>query len=220
MDKMPSKTDLRREKILSFIIQKIKEDGYCPTFREIQTAVGATSVSIVHGDINKLISDGYLKKLEGGARTITLTDKYMSEAEAATKTSNEDLGIVNVNVLGDVAAGRDLLVNESFEDTIPVPAEHIRGEVFALKVKGNSMVDKGILNNDYVIVRKANTANNSDIVVALIDLLDTEVTVKSFYKKDNKIILRPANEMMEDIVFENPNDVKILGIVIGVQRYY
>ena len=201
----------RQEKILKFINKKIKESGYPPSVREIAKAVNLSSSATVHSHLKKLEEKGYLKRNPSKPRAISLLSRK--------RDGSYDTGVNNlvyVPVVGRIAAGRPILANENIEDYFPLTPDFAKGkkEVFILHVRGDSMVNAGILDRDYIVVRKQDTAINGEIIVAL---LEDEATVKRFFKTDKKIKLMPENDYMEPIVID---DVKILGKVIGVVRKY
>ena len=201
----------RQEKILKFINKKIKESGYPPSVREIAKAVNLSSSATVHSHLKKLEEKGYLKRDPSRPRAISLLSR---KGDGSVDTGLKDL--VYVPIVGRIAAGKPILAEENIEDYFPLTPDFLKGrkEVFILHVRGDSMVNAGILDRDYIIVRKQDTAINGEIIVAL---LEDEATVKRFFKTDKKIKLMPENDYMEPIVI---NDVKILGKVIGVIRKY
>ena len=201
----------RQEKILKFINKKIKESGYPPSVREIAKAVNLSSSATVHSHLKKLEEKGYLKRDPSKPRAISLLSR---KGDGSVDTGLKDL--VYVPIVGRIAAGKPILAEENIEDYFPLTPDFLKGrkEVFILHVRGDSMVNAGILDRDYIIVRKQDTAINGEIIVAL---LEDEAKVKRFFKTDKKIKLMPENDYMEPIVI---NDVKILGKVIGVIRKY
>jgi repressor LexA len=201
----------RQEKILKFINKKIKESGYPPSVREIAKAVDLSSSATVHSHLKKLEEKGYLKRNPSKPRAISLLSR---KGDGSVDTGINNL--VYVPVVGRIAAGRPILAEENIDDYFPLTPDFVKGkkEVFILHVRGDSMVNAGILDRDYIVVRKQDTAINGEIIVAL---LEDEATVKRFFKTNKKIKLMPDNDHMEPIVV---NDVKILGKVIGVIRKY
>ncbi len=208
---MPESISSRQEKILKFINKKVKESGYPPSVREIGKAVNLSSSATVHSHLKKLEEKGYLKRNPSKPRAISLLP-YKGNDSVDMGVNN----LVYVPVVGRIAAGRPILADENIEDYIPLTPDFIKGkkEVFILHVRGDSMVNAGILDRDYIVVRKQDTAINGEIIVAL---LEDEATVKRFFKTDKKIKLMPENDYMEPIIID---DVKILGKVIGVIRKY
>ena len=196
-------TDKQRE-ILEYIRETILAKGYPPAVREICEAVHLKSTSSVHSHLETLEKNGYIRRDPTKPRTIEILDDDF----ALTRRE-----MVNVPVVGTVAAGQPILANENIEDYMPIPVEMLPNkEVFMLKVKGESMIEAGIFNNDKVIVAKQSTANNGDMVVALVE---DSATVKTFYKENGYIRLQPENASMDPIIV---NDVQILGKVIGLFR--
>lgn len=196
-------TDKQRE-ILEYIRDTILAKGYPPAVREICEAVHLKSTSSVHSHLETLEKNGYIRRDPTKPRTIEILDDDF----ALTRRE-----MVNVPVIGTVAAGMPILAEENIEDYMPIPVEMLPNkEVFMLKVKGESMVDAGIFNNDKVIVAKQDTAKNGEMVVALVE---DSATVKTFYKENGHIRLQPENASMDPIIVD---DVQILGKVIGLFR--
>lgn len=202
---MPSgKITAKQQEILEYIKETILKKGYPPSVREICEAVHLKSTSSVHSHLETLEENGYIRRDPTKPRTIEILDDEF----ALTRRE-----VVNIPVIGTVAAGIPILAQENIEDYLPIPAEMLPNkEVFMLKVKGESMVEAGILNNDKVIVAKQPTAQNGDMVVAL---LEDSATVKTFYREDGHIRLQPENSTMEPIIID---EVQILGKVIGLFR--
>lgn len=201
----------RQEKILKFINKKIKESGYPPSVREIAKAVNLSSSATVHSHLKKLEEKGYLKRNPSKPRAISLLS-HKGDGSIDTGINN----LVYVPVVGRIAAGRPILAEENIDDYFPLTPDFVKGkkEVFILNVRGDSMVNAGILDRDYIVVRKQDTAINGEIIVAL---LEDEATVKRFFKTNKRIKLMPENDHMDPILVK---DVKILGKVIGVIRKY
>lgn len=200
----------REQQILDFINRQIHEVGYPPSIREICAAVGLNSPSTVHTYLKKLEDKGLLVKDGSKTRAIRLVE---TQPEPVPETSVAEY--LSVPVLGTVAAGTPILAEENVMDMFPLPMVFAHNkDVFMLKVKGDSMIDAGILSGDYVIVMQQNTADNGDIVVAL---LDDSATVKTFYREDGYIRLQPENDALSPILVR---DVRILGKVAGVMRIY
>jgi len=193
---------------LRFIKEEVKRKGYPPSVREIGEAVGLASSSTVHGHLARLETKGLIRRDPTKPRAIEILD---TEEEIHIPKNQ----VVNVPVIGKVTAGTPITAVENIEEYFPLPDrlappdEH----VFMLEIMGESMIDAGILDQDYVIVKQQNTANNGDIVVAMTE--DDEATVKRFYKEETHIRLQPENPTMEPIILQN---VTILGKVIGVFR--
>lgn len=196
-------TDKQKE-ILEYIKETILGKGYPPSVREICEAVKLKSTSSVHSHLESLEKNGYIRRDPTKPRTIEILDDDF----ALTRRE-----VVNVPVIGTVAAGTPILAQENIEDYLPIPVEMLPNkEIFMLKVKGESMIEAGIFNNDKVIVAKQPTAQNGDMVVALVD---DSATVKTFYKEDGHYRLQPENSSMDPIIVD---DVQILGKVIGLFR--
>lgn len=209
----------REERILQFMEQEIREKGYPPTVREICKAVGIRSTSTAHKDLNSLVRKGYLKKDPAKPRALMLV-KQKEEPEAGSSSegvSSVSDSVVDIPVVGRVAAGMPITAEENLEGTFPVPVQYARGECFMLRVHGESMVNAGIMDGDLILVQKQDTAENGDIVVAMVENMESEATVKTFYKEDGHIRLQPENDYMEPIIV---NDVSIQGKVRGVFRYF
>ena len=196
---------LRQTKILEFIKQEIRKKGYPPSVREIGEAVGLLSSSTVHGHLQTIEDKGYIRRDPTKPRAIEILDSSSDILEAKK--------VVHIPVVGRVTAGQPILAVENIEGTFPLPADLVRQDnLFMLKVQGESMIDAGILDGDFIIVRQQNEARNGEIVVALIG---DEATVKRFFKERTLIRLQPENASMEPIYSQ---DVSILGKVIGVFR--
>ena len=196
-------TDKQRE-ILEYIKETILKKGYPPAVREICEAVRLKSTSSVHSHLEQLEKNGYIRRDPTKPRTIEIIDDTFNLARRE---------VVNVPLLGTVAAGAPIPAQENIENYFPIPVEMLPNkEIFMLKVKGDSMIDAGIYNGDRVIVAKADTARNGEIVVALVD---DSATVKTFYKEKGRFRLQPQNASMDPIILD---EVQILGKVIGLFR--
>lgn len=194
----------RQKQILKYIKDALRSKGYPPSVREIGEAVGLSSSSTVHSYLSKLESMGFIRRDPTKPRAIDV----LEEAPWRQKQ------ITPVPLVGRVTAGEPILAVENIEETYPFPTELVGdSDTFMLAVKGTSMIDAGILDGDYVLVRSQTTARNGDIVVALID--EEEATVKRFFKEKDYIRLQPENSTMEPICSRN---ISILGKVIGVFR--
>ncbi len=203
----------KQKSILDFINEELDKKGYPPSVREICKAVGLSSTSTVHGYLQRLEKNGYLRKAPTKPRALQVLLDDKSKKRRKENDSLPQKELVEVPIVGKVTAGQPILAVENIEDTFPLPVEMARnGEVFALHVSGDSMIEAGILDEDLVIVRQQTTCNNGDIIVAL---LEDEATVKRFYKEDGFFRLQPENQMMEPIIVK---DVTVLGKVIGVFR--
>ena len=205
----------KREKaILKCIEKQMAEVGYAPSVREIGKEVGLRSTATVHGYLEKLEEKGYIKKENQKGRTLRLlkggAENKSKKVEKDFYTSKE---LVEVPVIGKITAGEPILAVENVTDTFPIPIDFVgNSESFMLTVRGERMIEAGILDGDYILVKKQNTANNGEIVVALIE---DEATVKTFYKEEDHIRLQPENETMSPIIVP---DCQILGKVSGVFR--
>ena len=194
----------KQNEILEYIKECILKKGYPPTVREICEKVQLKSTSSVHSHLEQLEKNGFIHRDPTKPRTIEIVD------DTFNLTRRE---IVNVPLVGTVAAGAPILAQENIENYFPIPVELLpNNDTFMLKVKGDSMIEAGIYDGDQVIVEQTNVARNGDIVVALVD---DSATVKRFYKEKGYIRLQPENSSMEPIIVP---DVKILGKVIGLFR--
>ncbi|EQK42819.1 repressor LexA [[Clostridium] bifermentans ATCC 638] len=197
--------------ILEFIKDQLTQKGYPPSVREICAAVDLRSTSTVHSHLNKLEKLGYIRRDATKPRAIEVLDS--NKGEGVNGLNQE---VLHLPVIGQITAGEPIFAEQNIEEYIPLPANFIVGkDNFILKVKGESMINAGILDGDYVIVDKSNTAYNSQIVVALVR--EDSATVKRFFKEENHIRLQPENEFMEPIILD-PSEVSILGHVRGVFR--
>jgi repressor LexA len=209
---VPAETALtaRQQEIWQFLVMYVDDHGYPPTVREIGEEVGLASPSTVHAHLANLERVGLIKRDPSKPRAIELTGHRRVEAAAASD-------VPRLPLLGRVAAGSPLLADENVEDVVAVPESIGHGADFLLTIHGDSMIEAGILDGDLVIVQKAQTARNGEIVVALAgdDESADEATVKTFYKESGRIRLQPENETMDPIY---ANHVRILGRVVGVFR--
>lgn len=202
-----SKISNRQQAILEFIKNEVREKGYPPSVREIGEAVGLASSSTVHGHLERLEKKGMIRRDPTKPRAIEILDGSSSDGALS-------VSVARVPLIGRVTAGVPITATENIEDYFPLPSHYVRDHnVFMLSVIGESMIEAGIHNGDYVIVRQQQTANNGDIVVAMTE--DDEATVKTFYKEKDHIRLQPENPTMEPLRLKN---VSILGKVIGVFR--
>lgn len=196
----------KQEEILEYIKSQIIERGFPPAVREICEAVHLKSTSSVHSHLETLEKNGYIRRDPTKPRAIEILD------DTFNLTRRE---MVNVPIIGRVAAGEPILAQENIENYFPIPAEMMPNkQTFLLKVQGESMINAGILNGDYILVQQEQTASNGDKVVALID---DGATVKTFYKEEGVIRLQPENDFMDPIIVK---DCIILGKVIGVFRFF
>ena len=200
------KISKKQQEILDYIKHEILNKGYPPAVRDICEAVHLKSTSSVHSHLETLEKNGYIRRDPTKPRAIEIIDDNFNLVRRE---------VVNVPIVGTVAAGVPLLAVENVENYFPIPAEYMPNQdTFMLKVKGDSMVNAGILNGDGVLVQKQSTASNGDMVVALVD---DSATVKTFYKEDGYYRLQPDNDYMAPIIV---NDVMILGKVFGVFRFF
>ena len=200
------KISKKQLEILEYIKSQILERGFPPAVREICEAVNLKSTSSVHSHLETLEKNGYIRRDPTKPRTIEILD------DSFNLTRRE---MVNVPIVGQVAAGEPILAQENIENYFPIPTEFMpNNQTFLLKVKGESMINAGILDGDMVLVEQASTASNGDMVVALIE---DGATVKTFYKEEGIFRLQPENDSMDPIIV---SEVTILGKVIGVFRFF
>lgn len=196
-----------QDRILAYIQSEIRERGYAPSVREIGEAVGLRSTSTVHGHLMRLEKKGLLRRDAMKPRAMGLSPELSASEEEAFDD------VRRLPVVGRVAAGQPILAEENIEEEMPVPAGLTgAGEHFILRVRGDSMVEAGILDGDYIVVRSQPDAQNGEIVVALVE---DSATVKRFYKENGHFRLQPENSTMEPIIVES---VSILGKVVGLLR--
>ncbi|MGL4484346.1 MAG: transcriptional repressor LexA [Anaerovoracaceae bacterium] len=216
-----NKTEERQKKILEYMKKEILEKGYPPTVREICAALNVKSTSTVHKDISMLEKAGNIVKDPAKPRALMIKEgnkRVMPGGAMHSDIAIDRADVVDVPVVGQIAAGTPILAEENIDDTFPVPERYVgKGTNFMLTVRGESMIDAGIFDGDYILVQQDNTANNGEIVVAMVDGFESEATVKTFYKEDGHIRLQPENSSMSPIIV---NDVTILGKVKGVFRYF
>lgn len=218
MDKLKE----RERKILNYMKEEIRTKGYPPTVREICSAVGIKSTSTAHKDIESLVRQGYLVKDPSKPRALMVVDPHADRKKASVPagdvSSLDRTDVVEIPVVGRVAAGTPILAEENIEDTFPIPARYAAGGTsYMLKVRGESMIEAGIMDGDLILVQQQENAQNGEIVVAMIDGFESEATVKTFYNEGDHIRLQPENHTMSPILVK---DVKILGKVKGVFRYF
>ncbi len=205
----------REQKVLDFITDQIKKNGYPPTVRDIGAALGIKSTSTVQKSMNILEEEGFIRKQAGKRRAFEVV---AGGAEKPQAPAQDRADVVDVPVVGRVAAGMPILAEQNIEGSFPMPAQFIgKGTNFMLTVHGDSMIEAGIMDGDYILVQEQKTANNGDIVVAMIDgEFESESTVKTFYKENGHIRLQPQNSSMDPIIVD---DCEIIGLVKGVFRY-
>lgn len=190
--------------IYEFLKDFTSQKGYPPTVREICKAVGLKSTSSVHGHLKQLEKEGLIKRDPTKPRALEIVDSVIKKE------------MINVPIIGKVTAGLPILANENIEDSFPLPLDYVKhnNDLFMLKVSGSSMIKAGILDGDFAIIERTQTASNGDKIVALIE---NEATLKTFYRENDHIRLQPENDEMEPIIVDN---CSILGKLIGIYRTY
>ncbi len=203
---MAGQITAKQEEILNYIKNAILDRGFPPAVREICQAVGLKSTSSVHSHLESLEKNGYIRRDPTKPRAIEILD------DSFTLMRRE---LVNVPIVGSVAAGQPLLAEQNIDSYFPIPAEYMpNDQTFILRVKGESMINAGIMDGDRLVVKQQSTASNGDIVVALID---DSATVKTYYKENGHYRLQPENDTMDPIIVD---DLQILGKVFGVFRFF
>src|SRR3954466_55253 len=206
----PARLTARQRQVLEFIDAQTREQGYPPSVREIGEAVGLSSPSTVHAHLAALQDKGYLRRDPSKPRAIEVA------LEPSTGTAIDRRPVRNVPLLGDVAAGTGVLAHENVEEVIPVPTDLCgEGDLFMLRVRGESMIDAGIFDGDYVVAHAQTVADKGDIVVAGIP--GEEATVKTYSRKGNKVVLVPSNPALDDLVYDT-TDVQIYGKLVTLLR--
>ena len=214
---MARKITKRQQQIYDFIRSYQTEKGYPPSVREMAAAVGLSSPSTVHAHLSALEAHGLIKRDKTKPRALEVFEQE-GDLDDSSNVSRESIasemrGVVSLPLVGRVAAGMPILAEQNIEDTFTVPTEIASdSSSFILEVHGNSMINVGIFNGDYIIVREQPSAMNGDIVVAMID---GSATVKTFYKERGRVRLQPENDAMEPIFADNPT---ILGKVVALMR--
>ena len=205
----------REQRVLNFITEQIKINGYPPTVRDIGAALGIKSTSTVQKSMNILEEEGFIRKQAGKRRAFEVV---AGGAEKPQAPAQDRADVVDVPLVGRVAAGMPILAEQNIEGSFPMPAQFIgKGTNFMLTVHGDSMIEAGIMDGDYILVQEQKTANNGDIVVAMINgEFESESTVKTFYKENGHIRLQPQNSSMDPIIVD---DCEIVGLVKVVFRY-
>ena len=195
----------KQSDILNFIKKQVREKGYPPTVREICAGVGLSSTSTVHGHLERMEKKGIIKRDKTKTRAIEIVEDSFNRKE-----------LINIPLIGTVTAGVPILAFENIEDTFSIPSGYVKStkELFMLRIKGESMIEAGILNGDLAIIERNNTAENGEIVIALID---NDATLKRFYKEKDHIRLQPENSSMSPIIVK---DCTILGKLVGLYRKY
>ena len=200
------KSSSKQKEMLDFLKEEILRKGYPPSVREICDAVNLKSTSSVFAHLETLEKNGYIRKDPTKPRAIEIVDDSFQQVRTE---------MTSIPIVGTVAAGQPILADENIIGFFPIPMELVpNAETFALKVKGDSMINAGIFNGDSIFVEKCDTAKNGDTVVALVE---DSATVKTYYKENGHFRLQPENDTMEPIIVD---DVKILGKVFGVFRLY
>ena len=208
----------RQKMVLDFIIQRIEEMGYPPTIREIGEHMGISSTNGVSDHLRALVRKGFLVRDESKSRALRPLMHKLGRREKASEVDGE---VRRVPLVGDIAAGEPIVAEERIDDYVNIDPSLLGindgHEIFALKVSGESMIGDGIMNGDYIFVRKQNVAKRGDIVAAMIE---GEATVKRFYPQRNAVHLKPSNPDMETIVVDKAafRDTQLLGVVVGVYR--
>ena len=199
-------SDLNDKQLLiyKFLKDFTSQKGYPPTVREICKAVGLKSTSSVHGHLKQLEKEGLIKRDPTKPRALEIVDSVVKKE------------MINVPIIGRVTAGLPILANENIEDSFPLPLDYVKhnNDLFMLKISGSSMIKAGIIDGDFAIIERTQTASNGDKIVALIE---NEATLKTFYRENDHIRLQPENDEMEPIIVDN---CSILGKLIGIYRTY
>ena len=208
---MPGVLYRKERDVLEYLAQFQKQYGYSPTLSEISKATGHKSNSTVHSIIRALVEKGYVQKVDGNTRVLKILDEKAAQGLLGQQPS------IELPLMGFIAAGKPLEPHTDPNATFQISASMISGKktAYVLQVKGESMIEEGILDGDFVVIEKTDVANNGDIVVALVD--DNLATLKKFYQENGKIVLKPANSAMEPIY---PNQLKIQGIAVGIFRKF
>lgn len=210
---MARKITKRQQQIYDYIKSYQQENGYPPSVREMAQAVGLSSPSTVHAHLSALEDHGLIKRDASKPRALEVFNEDGSSAKLAPVTESVDRGTITLPLVGRVAAGLPILAEQNVEDSFTLPTEIATdSSSFILEVHGESMINVGIYNGDYIIVREQRSAMNGEIVVAMID---GSATVKTFYKERGRVRLQPENDAMEPIYAENP---VILGKVVALMR--
>lgn len=213
---MPAVLYRKERELLNYLIQYQEHHGFSPTLREMADAMNRRSVSTMHAIIRSLVEKGYLQKVDGNTRTLKIL-KAESLGNILGPTSKAVGPTITLPLMGFIAAGKPLEPHTDPEATFDIASTMISGKKpsYVLQVKGNSMIEDGIFDGDFVVIEKTEVANNGDIVVALVD--ENMATLKRFYKEGGKVVLKPANAAMDPIY---PNTVRIQGICVGLVRKF
>lgn len=200
----------KQQQVYDYLVDFTQREGFPPSIREMCKGLGVRSTSTVHGHLEKLEEKGYIKRASTKNRAITLTKL------STPSLPQLDANFTSIPVVGQVTAGSPILAVENIEDYFPIPTTHLTNEDhFLLRVQGDSMINAGILDKDYVLVRKTEQANNGDYIVALVG--EDSATVKTFYKEKDHIRLQPENDAFEPIT---GTDIQVIGQVKGVFRFF
>lgn len=208
---MPGVLYRKEREVLEYLVQFQNQYGYSPTLTEIAQATGHRANSTVHSLIRSLVEKGYVQKVEGNARVLKVIDPKVTSVMRGNQVS------IELPLMGFIAAGKPLEPHSDPNATFQVSASMMSGQktAYVLQVKGESLIEDGILDGDYVIIEKEKEVHNGDIVVALVD--DNLATLKKFYKENDRIVLKPANSTMEPIY---PNHLTLQGRVVGLVRRF
>ena len=199
----------KQQQVYDYLVDFTRREGFPPSIREMCKGLGVRSTSTIHGHLEKLEEKGYIKRASTKNRAITLTQVNPPTLPPI------DAHFASIPVVGRVTAGEPILAVENIEDYFPIPTTHLTNEDhFLLRVQGDSMQNAGILDKDYVLVRKTAHANNGDYIVAIVG--EDSATVKTFYKEKDHIRLQPENEAYEPII---GSDIQVIGLVKGVFRF-
>lgn len=208
---MPGVLYRKERQVLEFLVQFQNKNGFAPTLKEIALATNHRAVSTIHVIIRNLVDKGYVQKVDGNARILKVKDENIVSTFMGISPS------VELPLMGYIAAGQPLEPHTDPNATFQISASMLTGgkTAYVLQVKGESMIEEGILDGDYVVIEKVNQASNGEIVVALVD--DNLATLKKFYQEEGKVVLRPANARMQPIY---PRKLKIQGKVVGLVRKF
>lgn len=208
---MPGVVYKKEREVLGFIAQFQKQFGYSPTLSEIALATGHKSNSTIHALIKSLVEKGYIQKVDGNTRVLKILDESIVSTQTGIQPS------IELPLMGYIAAGKPLEPHTDPNATFQISASMISGRktAYVLEVKGNSMIEDGIFDGDYVVIEKTDQAINGDIVVAIVD--DNLATLKRFYKENGRVVLKPANIEMSPIY---PNTLTIQGKVCALVRRF
>lgn len=206
----------RERELLNYIVQFQEQHGYSPTLREMADAMGRNSVSTIHALIRSMVDKGYIQKVDGNTRTLKVLKR--DNIGLLMGSTPKAIGpTITLPLMGFIAAGKPLEPHTDPDATFPVASAMISGRKtsYVLQVKGDSMIEDGILDGDFVVIEKSANANNGDIVVALVD--DKLATLKRFHKEGDRVVLRPANSQMDPIY---PSELQIQGVVVSLVRRF